>query len=223
LPLAASTPIVCCVTDRRNIPGSAAEDPLSALRNCIRAAGEAGADWVQIREKDLSGRELLSVARNAVALARVRVIVNDRADVALAAGAAGVHLGAASAPLREMVRWVRESSAPVEFLVGISCHSAEEVCRAESGGAGYAFFGPVFHTPSKRAFGEPQGIPRLEAACRAARIPVIAIGGISEANAEDCIRAGASGIAAIRMFQDSKDAAGLAKAVARIHAIRRGG
>lgn len=191
-------------------------NPTVALARRIQAAADAGADWVQIREKDLCGRELLDLASGAVALPSLRVIVNDRADVALAARAAGVHLGGDSAPLQEIVRWLRAGAAAADFVIGVSCHSVGELRNAEAGGASYAFFGPIFDTPSKRTFGEPQGLASLKAVCRAVRMPVIAIGGINEANAADCVCAGAAGVAAIRMFQDSSDRESLKAAIARI-------
>ena len=96
-------------------------------------------------------------------------------------------------PRGEVVRWLRSGNAPADFLVGVSCHSLEEVREAENAGASYAFFGPVFDTPAKRAFGAPQGMARLEEVCRSVKIPVIAIGGVNEENAEECFRAGAVG------------------------------
>lgn len=175
----------------------------------------AGVNWVQIREKDMDGRELVELARAAVALAarvekheaQARIILNDRLDVALAAGCGGVHLGRESAPLRDVLRWCRNGNAPAEFLVGVSCHSLEEALQAERDGASYVFFGPIFDSPSKRAFGQPQGIAKLAEVCRTMRIPVIAIGGIEEINAGECLGAGASGIAAIRFFQQAGEAA----------------
>ena len=185
----------------------------------IRAAVAAGVDWVQIREKDLSGRELLALAREAVAVrGSTRVLVNDRLDVALAAGAAGVHLGHESLHARDVVRWCRRGNAPADFLIGVSCHSLQEAREAESAGASYIFFGPVFDTPSKRAMGEPQGVARLGEICGGVTISVLAIGGVNEENAEDCVRAGAAGIAAIRMFQDGRDIEALKDAVERLHA-----
>lgn len=185
----------------------------------IRTAIAAGADWVQIREKDLPGRELLELARAAVSVAttgKALVFVNDRLDVALAAGAAGVHLGGESMSAREVIRWCRSGNAPAGFQVGVSCHKLEEARETERAGAAYAFFGPIFDTPSKREFGPPQGIAKLAEVCSAVRIPVIAIGGVGADNGAECIRAGAGGIAAIRMFQEARDAAGLREAVARL-------
>jgi thiamine-phosphate pyrophosphorylase len=179
----------------------------------------AGVDWVQIREKDVPARELLALTREAMRDGTANVIVNDRLDVALAAGATGVHLGRASAPAGEVVRWCRSGNAPAEFLVGVSCHRLEEVREAESAGASYIFFGPIFDTPSKRALGAPQGIARLSEACRKAHIPVIAIGGVTVENAGECIRAGAAGIAAIRMFQEAADASTMKDALERLHRV----
>jgi len=163
-------------------------------------------DWVQIREKDMATRELLALVRGAVAEAGpggARIVVNGRLDVALAGGAAGVHLGGESIPARYAIRWCRSGNAPADFLVGVSCHSIDQARQAEADGASYVFFGPVFDTPSKRPFGPPQGIAKLAEACRAVQIPVIAIGGIQGENAAECLRAGAAGIAAIRMFQEA--------------------
>src|SRR5271167_589508 len=117
LPLALDQPIVCYVTDRKSL-GSAA--PIQSLLEKIRAAAQAGVDWIQIREKDLPARELIAVVQEAVGIVqssagKVSVIVNDRLDVALAAGAAGVHLGGGSSPGREVVRWCRAGNAPAGF------------------------------------------------------------------------------------------------------------
>src|ERR1700751_2725484 len=191
-------PIVCYVTDRKALSG---EKTPSELLDKIRAAAAAGVDWVQIREKDLPARELLALVRDAVALGSVRIIVNDRLDVALAAGAAGVHLGHASAPARDVVGWCRAGNAPADFLVGVSCHSLEGAQEAENAGASYTYFGPIYETPSKIPFGKPHGIEELGQVANAVTIPVIAIGGINASNAPQCLRAKAAGIAAIRMFQ----------------------
>jgi thiamine-phosphate pyrophosphorylase len=218
-------PIVCYVTDRKALSG---EKTPSALLDKIRAAAAAGVDWVQVREKDLPARELLALVREAVALgsdrpASIQVIVNDRLDVALAAGAAGVHLGHESVPARDVVRWCCAGNAPADFLVGVSCHSLEGAQEAESAGASYTYFGPIYETPSKIPFGKPHGVEELAHVAKAVRIPVIAIGGVNESNAAECIRAGATGIAAIRMIQDASDvdnAAALKKVIEAIHGLR---
>jgi thiamine-phosphate pyrophosphorylase len=217
-------PITCYVTDRQSLP-TGPVDPVTNLLKRIRLCIESGLDWIQIREKDLSGRALLAVARDAVSEAKLasknrsapRIYVNDRLDVALRAHASGVHLGSESLPAADVLRWCRRGSAPPEFDVGVSCHSIECARQAEQDGANYVFFGPVFDTPSKRAYGPPQGLDRLREVCRAVRIPVIAIGGVNEANADDSIRFGASGIAAVRLFQEkSKEV--LMEFLDRIHA-----
>ena len=134
---------------------------------------------------------------------RAKIIVNDRLDVAIASGAAGVHLGRESAPAKEVVRWVKRmrGGRAAGFLVGVSCHSVVEAREAERDGADYMHFGPVFETPSKRKFGKPQGVEKLREVCRAVRIPVLAVGGIDEGKIEECLKAGATGMAGIRMFQ----------------------
>jgi thiamine-phosphate pyrophosphorylase len=211
-------PIVCYVTDRKAL---GAADPAGTSLAKIRASTAAGVDWVQIRERDMPARELLALTRAAIGVreGKARILVNDRLDVALAAGAAGVHLGGASVPAREVVRWLREGNAPAEFLVGVSCHSAKEAREAEDAGASYVFFGPIFETPSKKSYGPPQGIAKLAEACSAVRIPVIAIGGVNEENAAECLRAGAAGIAAIRMFQESREPETLKQAIAKLHSV----
>jgi len=218
LPARASQPIVCYVTDRKALPG---DKGVPALLDKIREAARAGVDWVQIREKDLSARDLFKLVSEVVALASIRVIVNDRLDVALAAGAAGAHLGHESVPAREIVGWCRRGgNAPSDFLVGVSCHSLEGAREAEAAGARYTYFGPIYETPSKIPFGKPHGTEELAHAAQAVRIPVIAIGGVNESNAVKCVRAGAAGIAAIRMVQDVADAAELKKAIDAIHRAR---
>jgi thiamine-phosphate pyrophosphorylase len=209
----ARKPIFCYVTDRRALeaaltpskspPGTPSPLPARTLHDSIRRAAAAGATWIQIREKDLDARSLVDLARFAVAetlAAGVRVFMNDRLDVALAAGAAGVHLGEKSLPLGAVIEW-RRSTGRSDFQVGVSCHSLDSARAAEQGGADYIFFGPVFATPSKAAYGAPQGIERLREVCRSVEIPVLAIGGINLENAGACLEAGAAGIAAIRMFQ----------------------
>ncbi len=209
-------PIVCYVTDRKAL---AAVDPAGSLLTRIRDAVGAGVDWVQIREREMAARELLALTKAAIGASEgeARVVVNDRLDIALAAGAAGVHLGGTSVPARKVVRWLRERNAPAEFLIGVSCHSLEEARAAEDAGASYVFFGPIFETPSKKPYGTPQGIAKLAEVCEALRIPVIAIGGVDEKNVMECMRAGAAGIAAIRMFQDLRDAETLKRMIAKLH------
>ncbi len=203
-------PILCYVTDRRALGGRG----IGELPALIRRVVAAGIHWVQIREKDLPARELLGLVREAVAAAQgsaTRILVNDRLDVALAAGAAGVHLGGQSLPVAEVVAWRRAAESktrvPGGFLIGASSHSQEAAREAERAGADYVFFGPVFATPSKAAFGPPQGVLKLTEVCRSLSIPVVAIGGIRTENFGECLVAGAAGIAAIRLFQQAADLA----------------
>jgi len=212
-PDSSAGPLVVYVTDRRAF-GLDEPEAAARLLQTIEKAGRAGVDAVQIREKDLAGRALLELARAAVnRAAHTKILVNDRMDVALAAGAAGVHLGGESVPVAEVVAFRAAGRAPAGFLIGRSCHSLDEAVRAERDGADYIFFGPVFATPSKARFGPPQGIPALAAVCRGVRIPVVAIGGITLENADECITAGAAGVAAIRLFQQTEDLAGKVRGV----------
>jgi len=207
--------LLCYVTDGA-VLSAEPEARLRLLLPRISAAIRAGVDWIQLREKDLPAAVLAELAAHAVAAARehapgtspaanAKVIVNDRLDVALAVGAAGVHLGGASMPVGRVKSWCRAGHAPAEFLVAASCHSLAEASAAERDGADYVFFGPVFATPYKLPFGSPQGIEKLAAVCRALRIPVFAIGGITLENAAECLRAGPAGLAAIRLFQDAQE------------------
>jgi thiamine-phosphate pyrophosphorylase len=201
-----SRAILCYVTDRRSLVAAKEETAWAALQNKIADAEGAGVDWVQIREKDLAGRALVGLVRAAVGTApRCRILVNDRLDVAIAAGAAGVHLGGDSLPVAEVVKQHSAVELPLDFLVGRSCHSLEEALAAEGDGADYIFFGPVFATPSKAEFGAPQGIVKLEQVCRRVGVAVLAIGGITVENAAESHQAGSAGIAAIRLFQEAAD------------------
>jgi len=197
---------LCYVTDRKSLPGSKDEQWRLLLAKIERAAS-AGTNWIQIREKDLSGKELCELVLEVVRRApgSCRILVNDRLDVALAAGAGGVHLGEKSISVPEARRLLHERNLGGDFLIGASVHSLDAATTAEAAGADYVIFGPVFETPSKAKFGQAQGTEILAEICRRVSIPVIAIGGITLENAAQCVKAGASGIAAIRMFQDPDD------------------
>lgn len=203
-------PLLCYVTDRRALSTPGEMVRREEVVRIARAAIGTGVDWVQIREKKLPTQALLELVRQVVAAAAgssTKILVNDRLDVALAAGATGVHLGGESMPVEAARKLCAEVVDAKAFLVGRSCHSLDEARQAERDGADYVFFGPVFATPSKAQYGSPQGVERLAEVCRALRIPVIAIGGIGLDNAAECFRAGAAGIAAIRLFQESTDLA----------------
>jgi thiamine-phosphate pyrophosphorylase len=229
LKAAANKPLVCYVTDRRSLSAAGTEaNAIEGVVQSTQVALAARVDWVQLREKDLPAGQLLDLARRIVRFAeeqvleterQSRIIINDRLDVALAARADGVHLGRESAPAHEVVRWCRAGNAPERFVIGVSCHSIDEAREAENAKTDYIFFGPVFQTPSKQPFGAPQGIERLAQVCRTVEVPVIAIGGVHQENAASCIRAGASGIAAIRMFQESPDPKTIRESVASIQSL----
>lgn len=205
---------LCYVTDRKALTGPP-EEQIRALLRKMESAARAGVDWIQIREKDLSGRELADLVSEA--LRRIpkscSILVNDRLDVACALSAGGVHLGEQSLPVQAAKRLVRERRFAGEFLVGVSTHSLESAREAVRSGADYVIFGPVFETPSKIKFGPPQGAELLAEVCRNVAIPVMAIGGITLENARDCVAAGAAGIAAIRLFQEQGDTAAIVQAL----------
>ena len=187
---------LCYITDRRSLPGT----PLIDL---IRQAADAGVDLIQVREKDLGTRPLVDLVESAVAAARstpTRIVVNDRLDVALALGAAGVHLGRQSIPVKAVREAIARLARP-DFLIGVSCHSLEEALEAESSGASYIVLGPIFATPSKVQYGPPLGLEKLREVAARVRTPVLALGGITVERVEPCLQAGASGIAGISLFQ----------------------
>ena len=172
----------CYVTDRRQ--GNLLANATAAIRD--------GIEIVQIREKDLDAAslcELVCRVRDAAAGSHTRVLVNDRLDVALAAGIDGVHLPGNGLPAGRVRPFVR--------TLGCSIHSVEEGLQAERDGADFVIFGPVFATPGK----QPVGLDALRSVTSAIKIPVLAIGGITHANMSVALDAGAAGIAAIRMFQ----------------------
>ena len=213
-------PILCYVTDRQTLLRAHEPDGREALLYKIQEVAAAGVDWIQIREKDLSGKDCAALTSAAIERAarpstirqsRARIIVNDRLDVAFSQAAGGVHLGENSMPVEEARKLADSRIRAKDFLIGVSCHSLEAATAAAKGGAHYIFFGPVFATPSKAVYGAPQGLARLAEVCRAVSLPVVAIGGITLEYVALCLSAGASGIAAIRLFQDAQDVASLVK------------
>ena len=147
------------------------------LMRLIRRASEAGIDRIQIREKDLGGQALMKLVRQAMEMVdggRATLLVNDRLDVALSASAHGVHLGREGLPAD-----VARRIAGEDLIIGASAHSMDEALEAQERGADYLFIGPIFPTPSKAAFGEPLGVPKLEAVLRRIKIPAYAIGGVT--------------------------------------------
>ena len=209
-------PLLCYVTDRHGFRESA-EGQEELLLEKIEAAAKAEVDWIQLREKDLFADRLAGLATEAIRLAAglTATLINDRLDVAFAVKAAGVHLGEHGLPVSEAKRLVTERFPKQSFLVGASVHSLEAARRAERDGASYLIFGPVFATPSKAAFGAPQGLESLRQVCAQLTIPVLAIGGITPENIRECLDTGASGIAAIRLFQEAKDLSSVVRELRR--------
>ena len=188
-------------TDEATTPGS---EEFARLLALVRAAAAAGVSLVQLREKRLRPRVLCELAARAAAVlsgSATRLLVNDRADIARAAGAAGVHLTTRSLEAAVVRRAFGE-----DFLIGVSTHTPGEARAARDGGADFALFGPVFDTPSKRDYGPPVGLEKLrEAAHALAPFPVLAVGGVGRDNFAQALAAGARGVAAIRLFADADD------------------
>ncbi len=209
--------ILYYITDRRQFAGTEAEQRRLLLAK-IAEATRAGVDYIQLREKDLSVRALEGLAREAVRIVRgesaqTRLLINSRTDVAMAVGADGVHLTSddiAASDARAIF-----GAAEMKAIIGVSCHSAEEVQRASSHGADFAVLAPIFGKAQTGAPGigldelrSATGVNRkpdlrVEAGDRREGIPVLALGGVTVENARACIGAGAAGVAGIRLFQEN--------------------
>jgi thiamine-phosphate pyrophosphorylase len=212
------------ITDRSQFRGDESTRRRELLAKVSEAA-RARVDYIQLRERDLRAGELEVLAREALAAirnntpqgignrelrtgpeSRTRLLINSRTDVALAVDADGVHLHADDVNPAE-VRHVWEASARQlrttdHFLVAASCHTVADVFRAESERADFAVFAPVFGKSSAPGR-QPTGLAALREACRA-KIPVLALGGITVENAASCLEAGAAGVAGIRLFQENR-------------------
>ena len=210
------SPLLCYITDRTQFSDDESSRHARLLEKITEAA-QAGVNYIQLREKDLTTRELESLATEALKIIqesqlrtenrelRTRLLINSRADVALAVSADGVHFPSGSIAVDEIRRIWQQSlcsaGAPARGTISLSCHQPSEVQQAAVAGADLALFAPVFakkDSPTRR----PAGLAALRDACQHS-IPVLALGGITLENAPSCLEAGAAGIAAIRLFQEN--------------------
>lgn len=192
---AAARPIVHCVTDRHR----AGMSPAQLVERLAQMARQGAVDVIQVRERDLNDAELCALVRAAVAAVAgttTKIVVNDRLDIAAAAGASGVHLrgdGAAASRARQI--------APRGFLIGRSVHTSAEVAAAAGdGGCDYLIFGTVFPSAGKRTGHTVAGLAGLAEACRRTSLPVLAIGGVTDDRIAAVLEAGAAGFAAVGRF-----------------------
>ncbi len=207
-------PLLYYITDRAQFPGDETTRRKRLLEKIAEAAG-AEVDFIQLREKDLSARDLEALAREAIAILRdskLRTknqdlrsvfLINSRTDIALAVGAGGVHLRSDDiSPTEARHLWQQlTGGTPARATVSVSCHQTSEIQQAALAGADLALFAPVFEKKNASE-ATPAGLEALRRACRA-KIPVLALGGITVENAPRCLAAGAAGIAAIRLFQEN--------------------
>jgi thiamine-phosphate pyrophosphorylase len=204
------------ITDRTQFPGTSTKQQERLLKKISECAA-SGIDYIQLREKDLTTRELERLAAKAMTIAwnsRTRLLINSRLDVALACGAHGVHLPSNWLPASE-ARAILMRAGQSRPIIGVSTHSAAEVEPAEAHGADFVVFGPAFE---KYGTANLDGLQQLAAVSRRS-MPVLALGGITLENAEQCLAAGASGIAAIRLFQQ-EDVADVAKKLRQLQSMR---
>ena len=217
MPLSRTRHLICLVTDRGRLARAA---PGASLVDLVASAARAGVDLIQIRERDLDAAAMTSLVKRCVAAATgtpTRIVVNDRLDVALSSGAHGVHLRSDSI---EAAR-ARELS-PAGFIIGRSVHGVEEAAAAErSGGLDYLILGTLFPTASKDTSHRLTTMTALAAACALISIPVLAIGGITAARAEEIVKTGAAGIAAVGFFLPDEGTSVDQHLHARVSELRR--
>lgn len=197
-------PLFYYITDRRQLAGI-------TLIECIQRAVDWGADFVQIREKDLPDRQLFDLTSRAVSLScgtKCSILVNGRADIALAAGAHGVHLPSAGLKASEIRGWL-----PRGFLVGVSVHTENEIEDACIQKADYALLGHVFPTESKSDYGSSLGLDFLRNACSKTSLPILALGGMRPELVHSVLEAGSAGVAGISLFQKKTEIEKLKKTV----------
>src|SRR5262245_17638667 len=203
-------PLVYLITDRHKLGPTGADLQAGRLVDFLEVAIASGIDMIQLRERDLSARDLVLLTRTAVECAGgfdCNVLVNDRADIAASCGA-GVHLTTRS--VRPAV--VRRVFGD-DLLMGVSTHNAAEVQEADDAGADFVVFGPVYETGTKKQYGATVGLGNLEEVSSRFKIPVLALGGINETNYRSTLTAGASGIAGISIFTESADMSALVQKV----------
>ena len=185
------------ITDRAQTGGR-------PLEKIVEAAFEGGVRALQVREKDLTSRQLFELSlslRKITHRYKAQLIINDRVDIALLAGADGVHVGRQSIDVKVLRTFV-----PEPFIIGVSTHSLTEACEAEQGGADFITFGPVYETPSKMKYGPPPGVGALKEVCRKVNLPVLALGGINKKEKiKDIKESGAFGIALISGLFQAED------------------
>jgi thiamine-phosphate pyrophosphorylase len=199
--------------------------PFTAVKEALKG----GARAIQLREKDLGTRELLKLANRMRELTKrynAKLFINDRLDIALAAGADGVHLAQNSIPVdavRKAVHTCLPPACPVgrdrqasRFLIGVSTHSLKEAVEAEKKGADFITLGPVYRTPSKLKYGAPLGIETLKKTAKKIKIPVFAIGGVKINKVNELRNAGAYGVAVISEIFRAEDIKGKTKELIRI-------
>lgn len=203
------------ITDRSRFPGNGAAHEAALLDQAARLA-EEGVDYVQLREKDLAPAALAALTRKLLDVLRAhspapKLLINSRADVAVAAGADGVHLSSAEGSLTPAdVRRLYASTCLPEPVVSVSCHTLNEVAHARTAAPTIILFGPVFEkvvidtgapNAAEALISEGSGLNLLHLACAAAgAVPVLALGGVTPENTDACLAAGVAGIAAIRLF-----------------------
>ena len=184
------------ITDRHHTAGR-------SIHAVVNEALDHGAGAVQIREKDLPDRSLLTLTREIAAQTTrcgARCFVNDRVDVCLSVPGVGIHLRSDSLPVTQVRRLVGP-----DRLIAVSTHSSDEVQRAEQQGADFVVLGPIYNTPSKRVFGQPIGPTAINAARSKSRLPIFAIGGVTRENVGEVMGVGASGIAVISAIMAAPD------------------
>lgn len=213
MPFQFRKPILYLITPGASLPSTTSNSPESqAILAQVSAGVAAGVDLIQIREKHLSARVLFDLTKSAAQLTRgtaTHLLVNDRADIARAAEADGVHLTTQSMDAGTIRKTFGEN-----FVVGASTHSMDEARVARDDGADFIVFGPIFETASKQQYGAPVGLEKLSKVTSAlSDFPVLALGGVTSVNARECLLAGASGIAGISLFNDHDELASVVDAI----------